>query len=725
MSGLLSDRDLFYRIVRLWRSRPDAGEAYTLKQIAFFSLNRGDDTDAASIGRTIQKFPDYFTPPSHGGYKWKVRWTAIARDHPALFDPSATNPASADPFKEMEKALDDEIAASRKHCREHPTVGIVSRPIAKLEEGCHWYEAKLTLPGDSELPVPEGVEVRLHWRNALGLRDVYARLLSYDPKEATVILECESPLFESQRKNEFSLLPCIEQLLKELQRRLAVTRDKHQLLVHRVLENGTRTPLPWNDEVDIAGLDESQQVAVTDCLNHDFTFLWGPPGTGKTYTLGRLIAVAALAGKRVLACAISNVAVDQLALKVLDAMIASGERGSSLLEAGRVLRFGHSCLPEVSDERRFFPNRKRIQEIRRELHDAQQKHSDLPLEKLEERAILQSAVQDLKKTLKEITKVVIHESSIVLTTAVQTCIEPAFHDKQFDLVIVDEASMMSIPYLAAVAGLSGERLVVAGDFRQLGPISLAESEVARPWLHRDPFGLVGIEGDDPHHPALVMLTTQRRMNEGICRIINKPYYAGKLLSAAQRNDATELDPLPGQPVVLLRVLAEHGSRVSRTPQGSRSNLKSAEVTISLILNYLAKSQQIKIGVVTPYRGQAAQLKRLLAASGTSLPNLKRVTVGTIHAFQGSESDVIIWDLVDTTDEPIGRLYHSDAGDRLGNVAVSRAKGKLVVIGDEDVFFSAPGREKIGKLKSVFTVLRKHAGVVHLEDLSLLPPPAEA
>jgi superfamily I DNA and/or RNA helicase len=132
--------------------------------------------------------------------------------------------------------------------------------------------------------------------------------------------------------------------------------------------------------------------------------------------------------------------------------------------------------------------------------------------------------------------------------------------------------------------------------------------------------------------------------------------------------------------------------------------------------YLIEHPQLNIGVVTPYRGQVAVIKRLLEARGISLPNRNRVTIGTIHAFQGSESDVFIWDLVDTRDDTIGRLYHSDSGERLGNVAVSRAKGKLVVVGDENAFFEAKGSEKIGKkLKSVFVGLH-HGGVVDLEDV---------
>jgi hypothetical protein len=126
MSGGSSDRDLFYNIVRSWRARPDAGEECTLNQIASFALGDGGSTNAALMGRPIQGLPDYFAPPPHGGQEWAVRWTQIERDHPLLFYPSAVRTASTNVFKEMDKALEDEIAACRKHWRDHPIVGTVT-----------------------------------------------------------------------------------------------------------------------------------------------------------------------------------------------------------------------------------------------------------------------------------------------------------------------------------------------------------------------------------------------------------------------------------------------------------------------------------------------------------------------------------------------------------------------------------------------------------------------
>ena len=90
------------------------------------------------------------------------------------------------------------------------------------------------------------------------------------------------------------------------------------------------------------------------------------------------------------------------------------------------------------------------------------------------------------------------------------------------------------------------------------------------------------------------------------------------------------------------------------------------------------AQTVRVGLITPYNGQVALLKRHLKSIDDDAVR-NRIQVGTIHPFQGSERDVIIWDLVETADLDLGRLFRDNAGKRLVNVAVSRARGKLVVV----------------------------------------------
>jgi tRNA(Met) C34 N-acetyltransferase TmcA len=126
---------------------------------------------------------------------------------------------------------------------------------------------------------------------------------------------------------------------------------------------------------------------------------------------------------------------------------------SCLLNEGRIIRFGHPRDPVVTAEPRLFPNKVLVQQVRRALHDAQQELRVLKQEDLEGRARLQRKIFDLKSWLRTLTKELIDQSRIILTTAVHTCIEPATAESSFDFVVIDEASMMPMPYVVCVGGL--------------------------------------------------------------------------------------------------------------------------------------------------------------------------------------------------------------------------------------------------------------------------------
>jgi superfamily I DNA and/or RNA helicase len=167
-----------------------------------------------------------------------------------------------------------------------------------------------------------------------------------------------------------------------------------------------------------------------------------------------------------------------------------------------------------------------------------------------------------------------------------------------------------------------------------------------------------------------MLQVQRRMHEQICDLINKPFYSGILKTAAKSRSSSSLRPLPGEPAVLISLLPEDGSAVEQTVDGSRLNRKSAEVVLSLVCDYLATSSDVIVGVAAPYRAQVTHIKRLLRAPSLPPEQANRLRIGTVHAFQGSEADVIIWDLVETRNHKIGRLYQQETGNRLTNVAIT-------------------------------------------------------
>ncbi len=417
------------------------------------------------------------------------------------------------------------------------------------------------------------------------------------------------------------------------------------------------------------------------------------------------MAIAALGGQKVVAVAIANVAVDQMALQLVRALEDYGVEGRALLNNGSVLRFGHPRLPEVSGEARLFPNKQEIQRIRKQLHEARQRHREMLQRDAQARALWQKRINDLTSELRKVTKNTIEHAQIVLTTAVQVCLEPTLSETPFNMMVVDEASMMPIPYLACMGLVGRDRLIIAGDFRQLGPIAVSRSHVALEWLHKDAFELAGITSDLsqlPSHSALAMLNRQRRMHQDICDLVNRSFYGGKLETDIQRvrTESTALPPLPGKPVVLVYLDSRDGSKVELTQAGSRYNQESAKIAVKLAKRFVQLNQQLQVGVITPYRAQVALIKRLL--KDANIPNslTDQLKVGTVHAFQGSEADVVIWDLVDTAHSAIGKPYQGDTGNRLTNVAITRARGKLVVIGDPNVFFDARGAKMVNTLRNI-------------------------
>lgn len=696
--------DLFEKIIREWYRR-FPNESKTLNQIANMALGAGNSRNASQIGKIIHEFNEYFIRESMR--KTRVNWERVQSDHPHLTAPrphrAERSVSNTCPTDEMVQAINDEIKEVRREMERRPVKALWAARLEIPNETSLLYESGIELPGDTELPIPEGVGILLRWRG-IGQMDVEATLLSYDPLRTNIIFKVEKPLPRNLENKEFFVLPRVDELLKAVRAKVVKLKSQREAIAWRLLSNKkTVNPKTWTGSVQKYGLDDTQAQAVERCLKQDITFMWGPPGTGKTHTLARLIATVALNGKRVIATAIANVAVDQLALQIVRALEESGEAGRGLLNQGQVLRFGYSRLPEVSGESRLFPDKAEAQKLRKELDAAKKRHQQIPSHDSVARARSQDRINEIGKALRDVTKKYILQSRIVLTTAVQTCIETAFNEAQFELVIVDEASMMPIPYAVCVSMLTTERVVVAGDFRQLGPIATSQTHAAHQWLHRDPFQLVGIPGN-LSHPGLVMLSIQRRMHERICDLINMPFYEGRLQSKAsqEKTKACAIKPLPGQPAILVSLLPEDGSEVQRTEGGSRKNVKSAETVVKLVDRHILSNDQIKIGIITPYRAQVSLIKRMLKEKEIPEPALKRVTVGTVHAFQGSEADVVIWDLVETRDHPIGKLYQGNTGERLGNVAISRAQGKLIVIGDPDAFYKAPSSNLVGKIRGIFT-----------------------
>jgi len=310
---------------------------------------------------------------------------------------------------------------------------------------------------------------------------------------------------------------------------------------------------------------------------------------------------------------------------------------------------------------------------------------------------LDAEIAEIDEALKQVEKLVIADARVIATTLTRAYLRDSIQSRRFDTVILDEASMAPIPALWVAASLADKNAVVVGDFKQLPPIVLSESELAKKWLGRDIFEVAELTDPLTAPPHFIALRTQYRMHPQISAIPNELIYGGGLNDGANTNDddylATWYQHSWGHdhPVLLVDTGPVHAwvTSVSRGARSSRLNFLSATICVDLAEQLLRDDrkelkpdEQRRILIISPYRPHAQLLDLLIREQKLS----DDVTAGTVHSFQGSEADVVILDLVN--DEPHWRVAmfipdFDETTRRLLNVALTRARHRLIVVGDFD------------------------------------------
>lgn len=408
---------------------------------------------------------------------------------------------------------------------------------------------------------------------------------------------------------------------------------------------------------------------------------------------------------RTAVCCLSNVAVDQLLCKVLDII----KKKRIEIAPGNIYRAGRTMDSKVLSTDYLFPNDEITQDLRKRIKWNNEIILDLKEqkeEKSEKSILLKAANKELREKLKEHTDFLVKRSRLVFSTISNFILSNNLYQSRFENLIIDEASMMSMPSLLTLGHKISKRLILVGDFQQLSPIAIVKDEL----LTKSVFDMAGININNTNHPAMHQLLHQRRSNEKIVELINKPFYDGKLIPAAKKEqDIIMSKPFAGKVITLAHV----SGNVRFTKGGTRQNKKFAERVIDILdVFYQDKDAHFSIGVITPYRGQVSLIRGLKYERNYSQEFENRIKIGTIHAFQGSECDIIIYDMVDCPvlesgrSLQIGRLYNGDAGEKLLNVALSRAKHKLIVVCDIDYIRNIPGNMISYKTRSLFTKLSK-------------------
>ncbi|HVE63427.1 MAG TPA: AAA domain-containing protein [Mycobacteriales bacterium] len=448
-------------------------------------------------------------------------------------------------------------------------------------------------------------------------------------------------------------------------------------------------------------LNEEQCDAVALALGSNLTYVWGPPGTGKTTTVAHLVAAHYRAGRSVLVVSNTNTAVDTAIGRIADLLV--DEPG---FQAGEVLR--HRAI--VQDElRERHGDRLSAEDVLRRtaaplvterlrldvelggLSDFDG-DSDTDDDKTAKRA-LRDRIEELDRQLATGEEQLLERARVLASTVYQTWLG-GMPERSFDVVVVDEASMVMLPMAVYVGGLAQHSVVVAGDFRQLSSIVTTPDRTARRWLATDAFTEVGIprqlaEGDPPAH--LAALRTQYRMRRPIADLVTALYYDDNPLRTGRADrDVTTGRLLPTEAPLVYVDTGLLGAWAGYQGRGSRFNPLHA-VLIAELVEALAPAPDVlgsgdradsTLGVVTPYAAQ----ERLVA--GLLSDRHGRVARGwssTVHRFQGNEKDAIVLDLADSVGVGPGpgarARGRDDAESRLLNVAVSRARDCLVVVAD--------------------------------------------
>ena len=612
-----------------------------------------------------------------------------------------------DPFDLMIYALTAECE-EQKDPRNQKAYRVLSCDNISVQDNQYIYKAQLIVEEGDDPHFSEGVSIEFRTSTTI----YNCEVIEFDYVNATLFFSSSKNIYVTVGSRIVSDATMNTVALIKLLKEISENKIEETLPIHKFLNNSTKNlsniqhPNYPSYLDNYLSEDASQFKAFKAALDKDITFIWGPPGTGKSYTLAAIImALYKMDGERTAVCCLSNVAVDQLLNKVVGII----EVQEPEMPRGVFYRAGRTQDEKLIQTDFLFPDDSKSRGLRTIIKLASKKLEKYKKDNRQysdEAIRIKAKLKDAREKLKENTDYLIGNVRVVFSTIANFVINSRLKDGIFDNLIVDEASMLAQPQLIALARKVTKRIILVGDFQQLSPI--ATSGV--PILRNNVFKLCGIDIAHTDHPALHQLLNQRRSNPKLVDVINHAFYANRLNAKnSMHNSIVARAPFSDCAIGMYSVL---DGAVRFTRGGTRQNTANADAVMELLDIYSQDEEEtFSIGVITPYVGQVSMLKARFIEKEYSLDFQDRVEIGTVHTFQGSECDVIIFDLVDCSKfekgKPyFGRIYSGEQGEQLLNVAISRARHKLIIVCDPEFIAKCPGGGVTDKTISIFNTLLK-------------------
>ena len=438
-------------------------------------------------------------------------------------------------------------------------------------------------------------------------------------------------------------------------------------------------------------LNATQEEAVNLVLRaKDVAIVHGPPGTGKTTTLVEAIRETLMRENQVLVCAQSNMAVDWISEKLVD-------RGINVLRIGNPTKVNDKML-SFTYERRFeaHPDYTQLWAIRKAIRDLRS-HRRRCDEKFHQK--LESLKSRATELEIRINNELFGEARVIASTLVGSA-NRLLDGHKFGTLFVDEAAQ-ALEAACWIPMRRVSRVVLAGDHCQLPPTvkSIAALKAG--------LGKTLMEHIVEMHPeAVSLLKIQYRMNDDIMRFSSNYFYNGQVESAPEVKYRSILDldtPMTWIDTSQLDLPADSDISFKEQFVGEsfgRINKAEAEVTLLALQHYFNQigkqrllDEHIDVGIISPYRAQVQYLRRLLMKREFFKPFRRLISVNTVDGFQGQERDIIVISMVRSNDDgQIGFLRDL----RRMNVAITRARMKLIILGDKNTMTRHPFYQQLSQ-----------------------------